>query len=70
MSISNGAGGTIVEQAEANVILNAALSYEVIKGGKLFVTGRNLLGFDEAKRQYAFADKIGGSILGGFSFSF
>lgn len=70
LSISNGASGTIVEQAEANVILNAALSYEVIKGGKVFVTGRNLLGFDEAKRQYAFADKIGGSILGGFSFSF
>ncbi len=70
LSISNGANATVVEQTDANVIVNMTLNYELIKGGKLFVTGRNLLGFDEAKRQYAFADKIGGSIMGGFSYNF
>ncbi len=53
---------------EANIVLNATVSYEFLPGMKFFVSGRNLVG--DNKRQYAFADKIGTSIFGGLNLKF
>ncbi|MDA3866701.1 MAG: TonB-dependent receptor [Salinivirgaceae bacterium] len=56
------------ENVDANILLNASVHYQIMEGLKLFVTGRNLVGGE--KRQYAFADKIGASVLGGISVNF
>lgn len=54
--------------ADANILLNGTVNYEIMDGLKVFVTGRNLIGGQ--KRQYAFADKIGPSVLGGLNLNF
>lgn len=59
---------TAMDKVSSNFILNAATSYEVIPGLKVFVNGRNLIGGD--KRQYAFTDKIKPMVLGGVVASF
>lgn len=53
---------------DANILLNATVSYEFFPDMKIFVTGRNLVGGD--KRQFAFADKIGPSVFGGLNIKF
>lgn len=55
-------------EVEPNIILNATVNYEFMKNMKLFVTGRNLIG--DNKRQYAFADRIGASVMGGINIAF
>lgn len=61
-------GGQNQGEVEPNIILNATVNYEFLKNMKVFVTGRNLTG--DNKRQYAFADRIGASVLGGINISF
>ena len=55
-------------EVEPNILLNLTINYEVAKGVKLFATGRNLVG--GMKRQFAFTDKIGPSVLGGINLNF
>lgn len=52
-------GTYFTEQADANILLNTTLTYEISKGISLFLNGRNLM--DNSYRQFAFADKIGAS---------
>jgi iron complex outermembrane receptor protein len=61
-------GSEYTREAEANIILNAAATYEIMDGMKVFVNGRNLMGNNY--RQFAFADKIGATILGGINLEF
>jgi iron complex outermembrane receptor protein len=61
-------GGQNQGEVEPNIVLNATVNYEFLKNMKVFVTGRNLIG--DNKRQYAFADRIGASVLGGINISF
>ncbi|HKK58655.1 MAG TPA: TonB-dependent receptor [Salinivirga sp.] len=53
---------------DANIILNGTINYKITDGIKIFATGRNLIG--GYKRQYAFTDKIGPSVLGGVNINF
>ncbi len=61
-------GSKYTEEAEANIIMNATATYEITDGIKVFANGRNLLGNNY--RQFAFADKIGATILGGVNIQF
>lgn len=56
------------DEVSSNFILNAATSYEVIPGVKVFLNGRNLIGGN--KRQYELSDQIKTSVMGGVVASF
>ncbi|KER09941.1 MAG: hypothetical protein HY22_08070 [[Candidatus Thermochlorobacteriaceae] bacterium GBChlB] len=50
---------------DANVLVNAAVSYEALSGVRVFLNGRNLLG--GGRRQFGFADVIQTQVLGGIN---
>ncbi|WP_289055936.1 TonB-dependent receptor plug domain-containing protein [Carboxylicivirga marina] len=55
--------GSGVAELEANTTVNAKVSYKVYKNSSVFVNARNL--FNSNKRQFGFADEMGGLYLVG-----